>query len=141
MAQYMLLLYFDEEHYFTNPEERQFSPGYGEWRDAADEAGILRGGEALHPVALATTITVAGGKGGDVLLTDGPFAEAKEVLGGYFVIDVADLDEAVRWATRIPTAWRGKIEIRPVLTLPASTPATAGAARSAGAAAPAATVG
>src|SRR4030081_2736085 len=58
----------------------------------------MRGGEALHPVAMSTTITVSGGKGGDVLLVDGPYAEAKEVLGGYFLLEVADLDEAIAWA-------------------------------------------
>jgi hypothetical protein len=74
----------------------------------------LKGGEALHPTTTATTITVKDGKGGDVLLTDGPFAEAKEVLGGFYLIEAADLDEAVAWAVRIPAAWRGKVEVRPV---------------------------
>jgi hypothetical protein len=53
-------------------------------------------------------------KGGEVLLTDGPFAEAKEVLGGFYLIEAADLDEAIAWAARIPAAWRGKVEVRPV---------------------------
>jgi len=61
-----------------------------------------------------TTITVSGGKGGDVLLVDGPYAEAKEVLGGYFLLEAADLDEAIAWAAQIPAAWRGKIELRPI---------------------------
>ena len=55
-----------------------------------------------------------GGKGGDVLLIDGPYAEAKEVLGGYFLLEAADLDEAIAWAAQIPAAWRGKIELRPI---------------------------
>jgi hypothetical protein len=74
----------------------------------------FRLGEVLHPATTATTITVAAGKGGDVMVTDGPYAEAKEILGGFYVIEAADLDEATRWAARIPTAWRGKVELRPV---------------------------
>ena len=74
----------------------------------------MRGGEALHPVTMSTTITVSGGQGGEVLLVDGPYAEAKEVLGGYFLLDVADLDEAIAWASQNPGAWRGKIELRPI---------------------------
>ena len=56
----------------------------------------------------------SGGKGGDVLVVDGPYAEAKEVLAGYFLLEAADLDEAIAWAAQIPAAWRGKIELRPV---------------------------
>lgn len=74
----------------------------------------MRCGEALHPVTMSTTITVLGGKGGEVMLIDGPDAEAKEVLGGYFVLEAADLDEAIAWAAQIPTAWRGRIELRPI---------------------------
>ena len=55
---------------------------------------------------MLTTITVSGGKGGDILPVDGPYAEAKEVLGGYFLLEAADLDEAVAWAAQIPGAWR-----------------------------------
>jgi hypothetical protein len=78
---------------------------------------VLRGGEALHPVATATTITVADGKGGDVVISDGPYAEAKEVLGGFYLLEVADLDEAIRWAAQIPAAWRGRVELRPVVPM------------------------
>ena len=64
----------------------------------------------------ATTITVKGGaKGGDVVTTDGPFAETKEVLGGYYLLDCPDLDQAIAWAARIPGAWHGKVEVRPVV--------------------------
>ena len=66
---------------------------------------------------MATTITVAGGKGGDVMVTDGPYAEAKEALGGFFLIEVADLDEATKWAAQIPAAWRDKVELRPVVPM------------------------
>jgi hypothetical protein len=117
MALYAALLYYDVDHYWTEPEERQFSILYREFRDAAGE-DVVRAGEALHPVSTATTITVDGGKGGDVVVTDGPYAEAKEVLGGFYLIEAADLDEAVRWGSQIPAAWRGKVELRPVFPLP-----------------------
>ena len=115
MALYAALLYYDRDHYWDSPAEREeYSPQYMEFARRATEAGVMRGGEALHPVTMATTITVSGGKGGDVLLVDGPCAEAKEVLGGYFLLETADLDEAIAWAAQIPTAWRGKIELRPI---------------------------
>jgi hypothetical protein len=114
MALYLALSYYPEDHYWDHPEERQFHTDYNEFTAAATDAGVLRGGEALYPIATATTITVKGGKGGDVLLTDGPFAEAKEVLGGFYLIEAGDLDEAIVWAARIPAAWRGKVEVRPV---------------------------
>ena len=63
----------------------------------------------------ATTVSVLGGKGGEVVTTDGPFAETKEVLGGYYLLDCADLDQAIAWAARIPGAWHGKVEVRPIV--------------------------
>ncbi len=117
MALYAMLLYYPEDQYWTAPEESEFSPGYGEFGAAAAAAGVLRGGEALHPVDSATTITVQGGKGGDVVTTDGPYAEAKEVLGGFYLLEVPNLDEAVRWSAQIPAAWRGRVEVRPVVAM------------------------
>ena len=114
MTQYMALLYYDRNQYWDSPQEAEFSAEYTEFARRAIEAGVMRGGEALHTVAMATTITVAGGKGGDVLMVDGPYAEAKEVLGGYFLLEVANLDEAIAWAAQNPGAWRGKIELRPI---------------------------
>jgi len=114
MTQYMAMLYYDRNQYWDSPQEAEFSAEYTEFARRAIEAGVMRGGEALHPVAMATTITVAGGKGGDVLMVDGPYAEAKEVLGGYFLLEVANLDEAIAWAAQNPGAWRGKIELRPI---------------------------
>ena len=114
MTQYVALLYYDRNQYWDSPPEAEFAPEYTEFARRATEAGVMRGGEALHPVTMATTITVSGGKGGDVLLVDGPYAEAKEVLGGYFLLEAADLDEAIAWAAQNPAAWRGKIELRPI---------------------------
>jgi hypothetical protein len=114
MAMYLALLYYDRDHYWDEPPESEFSPEYTDFARRATAAGVMRGGEALHSVAMSTTITVSGGKGGVVMLIDGPYAEAKEVLGGYFVLETADLDQAIAWAAQIPTAWRGKVELRPI---------------------------
>ncbi len=82
----------------------------------------MRGGPALHPATVATTITVARGKG-EVVVTDGPYAEAKGVLGGLYFLEAADLDQALHWAAQIPAAWRGKVEVRPVaMCVPGSAP-------------------
>jgi hypothetical protein len=120
MALYAALVYLPASEYWTDqPEEvHEPSPGYAEFARQASAAGVLRGGEALSLPEMATTITVAGGKGGDVIITDGPYAEAKEVLGGFFMIEAADLDEATRWAGKIPAAWEGgKVELRPVVPM------------------------
>ena len=117
MALYVALCYYDRNQYWDSPPEVEFSPEYMEFARRATEAGVMRGGEALHPVTMSTTLTVSGGRGGDVLLVNGPYAEAKEVLGGYFLLEAADLDEVIAWAAQIPAAWRGKIELRPIAPL------------------------
>jgi hypothetical protein len=78
------------------------------------EAGILQGGEALEQTDTATTLRE---RGGEVINTDGPFAETKEILGGFYLIDVADLDAALAWAGRMPNIGWGSIEVRPVLAM------------------------
>ena len=84
------------------------------------EAGdIVTGGAALQPTTAATTIHVQGGKGGDVIASGGPYAEAKEILGGFYLLNSADLDEAISWAQRIPTAWHGRVEVRPWVNMDA----------------------
>jgi hypothetical protein len=115
MTLYVALLYYPADSYWADPAQAGPSPGYREFMTNA--AAVLRGGEALQPADMATTITVAGGKGGDMVITDGPFAEAKEVLGGFFLIEAADLDEAIQWGAQIPAAWRGKVELRPVVPM------------------------
>jgi hypothetical protein len=120
MALYAMMLYYPADEYWTTPGQIGFSGEYTEFGKAA--ADVIRGGKALHGPETATTITVVGGPGGDVVTTDGPYAEAKEVLGGFYLIEADDLDEASRWAAQIPAAWRGKVEVRPVFemgTLPA----------------------
>jgi len=112
MALYAALLYYAEDGGWMGREHLAEHSGF-----LADPAAaeVVRGWQALCPAGTATTITVGGGLGGDVMITDGPYAEAKEVLGGFYLLEAADLDEAIRFVARIPTAWRGKVEVRPVL--------------------------
>jgi hypothetical protein len=112
MAVYAALLYVPEGSDWMTPEVREEHRGF-----AATAAAVIRGAAALHPTGSATTITVAGGPGGDVMITDGPYAEAKEILIGLYLLEAADLDEAIGCAARIPTAWHGKVEVRPVLPI------------------------
>lgn len=113
MALFAALLYYEKARYWTGEAEAEQMPGYGEFEASASDAGVLRGGTALADTTAAATVTVAR-RGGDSSITDGPFAETKEVLGGLVLLDVADREEALRWAARIPAAWRGSVEVRPV---------------------------
>ena len=85
--------------------------GYEEFMKVTADRGVLRGGERLRPTGDATTVRV---RNGDVLTTDGPFAETKEQLGGYFVVECDDLDAAIEVAALIPGAATGSIEVRPI---------------------------
>lgn len=104
---YALLLYDNEDN--ASPDE-DLTPWH-EYTDALVKAGVLRGGEALHPTGSATTVRLQEGR---VVTTDGPFAETKEQLGGFYLIEVENLDEAIAWAAKVPSAWRGPVEVRPV---------------------------
>jgi hypothetical protein len=111
---YMLILTSDPADE-PAPESEAFGPYMGEWfaySQALTEAGAFVSGEALQGAETASTVQVRDGKR---LVTDGPFIESKEVIGGYYVIDVADLDEALEWAARIPNSHFGTIEVRPVM--------------------------
>jgi hypothetical protein len=120
MPKYAALIYSPAEtEGMGTPEDwARVMAEYNEFGEAAGAAGVIVGGEALHDTKTATTITVKGGKGGDVLTTDGPFAETKEVLGGFYLLECADLDEAIKWASQIPGAWHGRVEVRPCLEFP-----------------------
>ena len=110
---YLALIYTPDMD-FNQSVAAEMSGEYAEFGKAA--AAVLRGGNALHSTATATTVRVSGGKGGDVLTTDGPYAETKEVLTGYYVLECADLEEAVKTAAQIPATWQGgAVEIRPVV--------------------------
>jgi hypothetical protein len=117
MPQYLALIYGPADQQMDRPEDApaEMMVDYGEFQEAAGAAGVIVGGNALHPTDTATTVSVLGGKGGEVVTTDGPFAETKEVLGGYYLLNCKDLDEAITWAARIPGAWMGKVEVRPVV--------------------------
>jgi hypothetical protein len=84
---------------------------YGTWAEEMGKRGVLQGGERLRPTTDATTVSVKDGK---VLASDGPFAETKEQIGGYFVVDCKDLDEAIEVASKLPGARHGSIEVRPI---------------------------
>jgi len=112
--QYMLLIYDDEKAWARN-SPAEVDRIMGEWwayDDALRKAGVHVAGNALKPTDTATTVRVRNGK---TLQTDGPFAETKEQLGGYYLLDVPDLDTAVRWAEKCPAAPFGSIEVRPVM--------------------------
>jgi hypothetical protein len=116
MPQYAALVYEQGDPDWSTldtPDKQQVMGEYGAF--GATAAAIMRGGAALFPTTTATTVQVEGGKGGRVVTSDGPFAESKEVLTGFYVLECADLDEAVRWAAQIPAAWTGKVEVRPVI--------------------------
>jgi hypothetical protein len=111
---YALTIYGDENaRENATPEQRTaVSQAYGQLTQEMEDAGILVGGEGLHPTSTATTVRV---RGDERNVTDGPFAETKEQLAGFYEIDVKDLDEAIEWAAKIPGAQQGSVEIRPVM--------------------------
>jgi hypothetical protein len=115
MPKYAALIYSEEsDPNSVDPGEmQQVMNDYMEF--GQNNADHLAGGEALHHTSTATTVHVEGGKGGKAVFTDGPFAETKEVLGGFYILDVSDLDTALKVAQQIPGAWHGRIEVRPVM--------------------------
>ena len=113
---YMLLIYNDPalEPAYGTPEFAAMMSGLFAANEKMAAAGVLRGGEGLQGVETATSLRIKGAK---VETMDGPFAETKEQLGGFYVFDCANLDDAIRYAAMIPTAAFGSIEIRPILEL------------------------
>src|SRR5258708_1296573 len=111
---YMMLIYSKEAPDGLSPEEaEQIKAAHGAVLQEATRKGVLLGAEPLAPTTSATTVRAQNGK---TLVMDGPFAETKEQLAGYYILDCQDLDEAIEWARKIPTACRGSegcIEIRP----------------------------
>jgi hypothetical protein len=124
--QYLLLIYTAEPTEQAPQDEMLAeSAEYNTFTQWTIERGLFKGGEALHPTSAATTVRVRDGR---TITTDGPFAETKEALGGYYLIEAHDLDEAIDVAARIPGARRGSIEVRPILQLPSADSAEAVAA-------------
>ena len=112
--QYMLLIYDDERQMADWPEAEQgkFFQEYKEFTESIVKSGQFKAGDALEPTSTATCVRIRDGK---TLTTDGPFAETKEQLGGYYLIEAKNLDDALAVAKRIPSARVGTIEIRPVM--------------------------
>ena len=113
---YALLIYASEQDWANQTEEAaqvQFQEYMAFTKDIVDR-GIYQSGEALQATATATTVRV---RDGETLTTDGPFAETKEQLGGFYLVEAKDLDEAIEIAARIPDVRRGSIEVRPVMEM------------------------
>jgi hypothetical protein len=111
--QYLLMIHGEEGRFANMPkaEAEKMMGAYGAYTQALKDAGVLRGGERLQP---STTATVVRAKNGKTAVLNGPYAEVKEQLGGYYVIEAADLDAAIGWAARCPGAVDGAIEVRPI---------------------------
>jgi len=111
---YLLMIYSDEKA-GANATKEELDAWMGEYlacTEAMQKAGVRLAGEALHPTSSATTVRVQNGK---KVTTHGPFAETKEQLGGYYLLDCKNLDEAIEWAAKCPGARVGSIEVRPVM--------------------------
>jgi hypothetical protein len=113
---YIALIYSDHalDPAYNSTERERMRDEYGALTQAMASAGVLCAGAGLEPITTATTVKVRNDK---TLTTDGPFAETKEQLGGYYVLDCKDLDDAIQWASRIPAARWGSIEVRPELSM------------------------
>ncbi|HEX4345296.1 MAG TPA: YciI family protein [Solirubrobacteraceae bacterium] len=112
MPQYMLLIYSPGR----TPEQAEAEgPQWFAYTQELIASGAMKAGDALEGTETATTVRV---RDGETVITDGPFAETKEALAGYYLVDVADLDAALAWAAKIPNVGYGSIEVRPVMVLP-----------------------
>jgi hypothetical protein len=111
--QYLLMIYGNEAGRLAASKEQiaQMSAAYAAYTEAMTKAGVIRGGERLRPTSEATTVRVNGGK---TQVLDGPYADTKEQLGGFYLIDVPDLDAALSWAAKCPGASTGTMEVRAI---------------------------
>ena len=116
--QYLLLLYAQESGFMkmTKEEQEKGLAAYMAYTEALTKAGAIKGSNRLQPVATATTVRITDGKS---QVLDGPYVDSKEQLGGYYLIDLPDLDAALSWAARCPGASHGVVEVRPVWAMPA----------------------
>jgi hypothetical protein len=114
--QYLLMLYSEEGGWsqLTKEQQDQGMAAYRAYTEALQKAGVLKGSNRLQPTSAATTVRLANGK---PHVLDGPYVESKEQIGGYYLIDVADLDAAISWAARCPGAGHGTVEVRPVWSM------------------------
>ena len=111
MPQYMLLIY-GPEGAVTPEQMAEQMPRWNSYTQELQDAGVMKAGDALHPTDSATTVRV---REGETQITDGPFAETKETLGGYYLIEVPDLDTALAYAAKMPNITYGSVEVRPVV--------------------------
>ncbi len=111
---YAMLIYTDQaaESSRTAEEQQAIMVGYHGFTTEVREKDLYKAGEALHPTTSATTVRVLDGR---TVTTDGPFAETKEQLGGFYILDCKDLDEAIEYAAKIPGAAHGSVEVRPIV--------------------------
>ena len=111
--QYLLTLYAEEASWnrMTKDEQQKGVAAYMAYSEALKQAGALKGSNRLQPIATATTVRTVDGK---TQVLDGPYADTKEQLGGYYLIEAADLDAALSWAARCPGSQHGVVEVRPV---------------------------
>jgi hypothetical protein len=111
---YLCTIYGDESQWSdVTPEQMsEVMAAYGAFGEEAGAAGVILAGEGLEPTSAATTVRV---RDGERMLTDGPFAETKEQLGGFYLLECGSLDEAIEWASKIPGASAGSVEVRPVM--------------------------
>jgi hypothetical protein len=116
---YLLLIYTEEPTEGIAPDQADEIDAYNAFTQDVRDRGVLEAGEALHPTASATTVRV---RDGQTVTTDGPFAETKEALGGFYLVNAKDLDEAIELAARIPGAKHGSIEVRPIFEWSAEAP-------------------
>jgi hypothetical protein len=112
---YMLLIYLDEQKPLSESERQECYKESTELAQQLDSCGQYLAANPLQPTSMATSVRMRNGKR---LVTDGPFAETREQLGGYFLIEAKNLDEAITVAARIPMARKGTVEIRPVIDMP-----------------------
>jgi hypothetical protein len=114
--QYLLMVYVNEASWpkMSKAEQEQGMAAYGAYTEALNKAGVLKGSNRLQPVSTATTVRLANGK---PQVLDGPYVDSKEQVGGYYLIDVADLDAAISWASRCPGASHGVVEVRPIWSM------------------------
>ena len=113
---YIMLIYSSEtqESQMTKEEQAANFQAYYDFTNEVRAKGLFLSGEPLQPTSMATTVRLSGGK---TVATDGPFAETKEQLGGFYMLECRDLDEAIEYAAKIPAAAYGSIEVRPVMEL------------------------
>jgi hypothetical protein len=116
--EYILLLYINEAGWpkLTKAEQEQRTAAYMAYAEALRNAGVFKGSSRLGNSSTATTVRAADGK---PQVLDGPYADSKEQLGGYFIIEAPDLDAAISWAARCPTVGHGVVEVRPLMAIPA----------------------